>query len=828
MLRHRLAALFEPRSVLVISARELPIMRQPPSLLRGRITEVKVDAAGGFRMPERLDYLQDEQRPDLALLCVDPVHLPALLDALRKLQPRVLVLLPHETPSRDPVETRIYCQSWGRMNDCLVLGPGALGVQRPHLGLNLSLEPETAPAGRVALVAQSRMVPAVVLDWAGDIQLGFSAVVSAGDEAGVAVAEILEYLAMDPRTDSVVLYLEEADSSRRFTSALNAAASVKPVIVLKVGRQMDAGGGGSPAGDAVFSALLRRTGAVRIQFFVQLFSALKVLVHGPRHRGRRIAIVSNGHGAAHLALDVIGLGGPVTRAELSHPTRKGLADLFEPGAVVDNPVISHAPLNPESTRRILDLLVADVAVDGVLVLLAPDRLTDMEPVADALADFSVHAHKPVICCFMGDASMRPLRHRLDLVGLPAFRTPESAVNAFGILASYQYNQTLAQQTLPPEMLNRPPRLDEARALLADARITGRTRLDAQSCRWLFDCFNIPILPGEHPPAEAVRDGLPMAIHIRQDLRFGPYIQFCPGGRLAQIANPNYEIELPPLNNYLARQLIQRGKFWSRALSRSLSPTVFEQLREALERISEIASELPGIRRLSIDPLWADDTVLYAESVEVELDVHDDGERPENRAYRHMAIHPYPRRLVRAMQFDDGQEWLLRPIRPEDAVLLQEFIRGLSDESRYMRFVSMLRELTPRMLARYTRIDYDRELALVATIQVSNPENRGLLRERIIGFSHYLRNADGQGAEYALVIADDWQRRGLGQELMRGLIRAARRQGLGYIDGVVLATNRPMLGLMTHLGFRNDSDEDDPGMRRVWLDLKAPESGGGGR
>ncbi len=825
MLRHRLAALFEPRSVLVVSARELPVVRQTPACLRGRITEVRVDASGGFRMPGRLEYLQEGQRPDLALLCVDPAHLPAILGALRALRPRALLLLPHETPSRDPVETRVYCQAWGRMNDCLVLGPGALGVQRPHLGLNLSLEPEGAPGGRVALVAQSRMVPAAVLDWAGDIRLGFSAVVSAGDEAGVAVAEVLEYLAMDPRTDSVVLYLEEADSSRRFTSALNAVASVKPVIVLKVGRQADPSGT-SLAADAVFGALLRRTGAVRIQFFVQLFSALKVLVHGPRHRGRRIAIASNGHGAAHLALDVIGLSGPVARAELGGQTRKELAALFEPGAAVDNPVISHAPMNPEHVRRMLALLVADPGVDGVLVLIAPDRLSDMEPVADALADFSAHAQKPIICCFMGDASMRPLRQRLDRVGLPAFRTPESAADAFGILASHQYNQTLAQQTQPPEMLNRPPRLDEARALLADARMTGRTRLDAQACRWLFDCFHIPVGLGDAPPAAVVRDGLPMAIHIRQDVRFGPYIQFGPGGRLAQIANPNREIELPPLNNYLARQLIQRGKFWSRALSRSLSPAVFEQLRETLERISEIASELPGIRRLSIDPLWADDTALYAGAVEVEIDVNDDGERPENRAYRHMAIHPYPRRLVRAMQFDDGQEWLLRPIRPEDAALLQEFVRGLSEESRYMRFVSMLRELTPRMLARYTRIDYDRELALVATIQVSNPENRGLLRERIIGFSHYLRNADGQGAEYALVIADDWQRRGLGQELMRGLIREARRQGLSYIDGVVLATNRPMLALMAHLGFRNDPDQEDPGMRRVWLDLKAPGSGEG--
>ena len=815
MLRHRLAALFEPRSLLILSSRELPVVRTPPALLKGRIADVRIGVDGRWQMPGRLDFLAEGQRPDMALLCLDPALLPAALGALKAHRPRALVLLPHSTPAADPVETRAYCQSWGRMNDCLVLGPGALGIQRPHLGLNLGLDPNSAPVGRVALVAQSRMVAAAVLDWAGDIQLGFSAVVSAGDADGVTVADVLEYLSMDPRTDSIVLYLEEADSSRRFTSALMAAASVKPVILLKAGRADD-----KPAADAVFDALVRRTGAVRIRFFVQLFSALKVLVHAKRQRGRRIALFSNGYGAAHLALDVIGGGGPASRADLSMPTQRDLAAILEPGAALGNPVISHAPLDPARLQQALGVLANDANVDGVLVLIAPDALSDMDGAAEALARFSEASSKPIISCFLGDASMRSQRHRLDAVGLPAFRTPESAANAFGILASYQYNQTLAQQTLPPEILSRLPRLDEARTLLNDAIMSGRSELDPSSCRWLLDCFHVPIQPDDQPVPDAVREHVPMAIHVRQDARFGPYIQFGPGGDAARLASPHREIELPPLNNYLARQLIQRGKFWSRVLERDLSPAAFEQLREALERISEIVSELPGIRTLSIDPLWWDDTRLYAGGIRIGLDPNYDGERPENRAYRHMAIHPYPRRLVRPMIRKDGQEWLLRPIRPEDAVLLQEFVRDLSDESRYMRFVSMLRELTPRMLARYTRIDYDREVALVATAQVPNPENRGLLRERIVGFAHYLRNADGQGAEYALVIADDWQRRGVGAALMRSLIDVARRQSLGYIEGIVLATNRPMLGLMTSLGMHNDPDESDPGMRRLWMNLDA--------
>lgn len=816
MLRHRLAALFEPRSLLIISSHKLAVVDSTPHMLRDRIADVRVQSGQALNIPEKLEFLQPGQRLELALVSVNPAILPKVLSQLAKHNPRALILLPHETPANDPAHVRNMTQEWGQNNDCLVLGPGALGIQRPHLGLNLGLDSAGAPVGRVALVAQSRMIAAAVLDWAGDIQLGFSTVVTVGEAESITVAEILDYLALDPRTESIVLYLEQADSSRRFTSALMAAASVKPVIILKAGRHGDQQ---NSSEDAVFDALLRRTGAVRIRFFVQLFSALKVLVHTKHQRGRRIALFSNGYGAAHLALDMVGPRAPVHRADLSTKTIKELRANLEPGALVDNPVISHAPLSSESINKSLQLLVEDSNVDGILVLIAPDALSDMDETAQALADFSQNARKPVISCFIGDASMRLQRHRLDSVGLPAFRTPESAANAFGILASYSYNQTLAQQTLPPEMLNRAPRVDEAHMLLNDALMRGRDNLDRISCRWLMDCFHVPILVDEVPPIpESAKTGVPMAIHVHQDPQFGPYIQFGPGATYAQLASPHKEIELPPLNNYLARQLIQRGKFWTRVLEKDISPAVFEQLRESLERISEIVSSLPAVKSIAIDPIWYDDTNLFAENIQIKLDATYDGERPETTAYRHMAIHPYPRRLVRNMTAPALGQWLLRPIRPEDASLLQEFIRDLSEESRYMRFVSMLRELTPKMLARYTRIDYDREVALVATVQVANLENRGLLRERIVGFAHYLRNRDGQGAEYALVIADDCQRQGIGASLMRSLMELAQQQGLKYIEGLVLANNKPMQALMTHLGFTNDPDVEDPGMRRIWMNV----------
>ncbi len=812
MLRHRLAALFEPRAILVVSDRQRPVETVTPARLHNAVTSVTVNQAVNNEWPAQLAGVPHGERLDLTLVCVPPGLLQQVLDGLPRYRPMMVVVLAHPEQSEDPLHDLEYVRNWSQLHGCLVLGPRSFGVQRPHLGMNLSHHPHSALTGRVALVTQSRSIAAAVLDWAADAHLGFSAVISVGDEGAIDVAEVLDYLAMDARTDSIALYLEEATSSRRFTSAARAAASVKPLIVLKAEEPLDR----DPAHVAAFNALLRRVGAVRIRFMVQLFSAIKVLVHTRRPRGKRIALLSNGEGAARLALDVMKASDSVLRAELTSASKKALSELLEKGARVDNPVVSFAPFTAQGMRQMLDILVEDKAVDGVLVLLSPDPLADLEAVVNELAAVAPASKKPIVSCLMGDAVMRRLRHVLDEAGTPAFRTPESAANAFGILASYHYSQTLSQQILPPEPLSTPPDEAGARDLVRKAQRQGRLELTSEEVTQLLACFHIPIRLVETAPDTAPDDSAAMAIHVHTDPIFGPCISF--GRGLEILSRAEMAVELPPLNAYLARQLVQRSAYWDNTLVHTMTPSAFEFLREALERISLLVSDVPAIESLKINPLYVEGDALVATNVGVKLASASMLVLPETTGYSHMAIHPYPRHMVQMRQMRDGREWMLRPIRPEDAEPLQEFIRGLSDESRYMRFVSMLRELTPRMLARYTLIDYHRELALVATIQEPNPDQRGRLVERIIGFAHYLRNPDGRGAEYALVIGDEWQRCGLGSRLMRGLIEAAQEQGLTYIDGLVLGTNRPMLGLMSHLGFRIDPDEDDPSMRRVWLDL----------
>jgi len=650
------------------------------------------------------------------------------------------------------------------------------------------------------------------MDWAEDVHIGFSTAVSLGDEAVVGLPKLLDYLASDPRTDSIVLYLEDVGPAREFMSTLRAAASIKPVIVLKAGRS------DADSSDAIFDAALRRAGAVRVRYFVQLFSAVKVLGYTRRPKGRRVALISNGSGPPQLAMDLIGPDAAVLRADLAPATQRALAGMLEPDAATANPVITYLPMTPERIRAMLEAVLDDAGVDGVLVLLAPDALADMPAVARELAQIAPSAKKPVVTCFMGDAGMRPLRRMLDDAGTSAFRTPESAADAFGVLASHHYNQQLLLQTQPPEPAGHVPDLAAAREIVARARADGRRELNTSEIRTLLALFYVPLSDAPASVAPIEPESRPMAIRVRRDPKFGPVIRFGAGGPDAVLSLAERAMDLPPLNGYLARQLIERSRLWRRVLAPRVGHMAAEALQQALVLVSELVSELPDIESLDIDPLYAGETHLRAGGLRMTLTETPGCESPQTAGYPHMAIHPYPARLVQVRRFADGIPWVLRPIRPEDGEALQEFIRGLSERSRYMRFVSMMRELTPRMVSRYTQVDYHRELALVAATQVPNPANRGHPREVLVGFAHYLRNPDGRGAEYALVIGDDWQRRGLGRQLMTALIDAAREQGLEYIDGLVLSTNRPMLALMTRLGFTNDPDPEDPTMRRVWLNL----------
>ena len=173
--------------------------------------------------------------------------------------------------------------------------------------------------------------------------------------------------------------------------------------------------------------------------------------------------------------------------------------------------------------------------------------------------------------------------------------------------------------------------------------------------------------------------------------------------------------------------------------------------------------------------------------------------------------PYPHHLVKTIRLDDGTHVTLRPIRAADAQIEQQFVRGLSDEARYFRFMDMLRELSPKMLKQMTDIDYHNQMAFVAVTRINGGETE-------IAVARYVAFPDGENCEFAIVVADDWQGKGIATALMQLLIEAARRRGLKKMIGEVLSSNSKMLHFVTRLGFHAAMDAQDPTQMRVTRDL----------
>ena len=294
--------------------------------------------------------------------------------------------------------------------------------------------------------------------------------------------------------------------------------------------------------------------------------------------------------------------------------------------------------------------------------------------------------------------------------------------------------------------------------------------------------------------------------IKRDAIFGPVLAFGAGGIAVEVLQDRV-VALPPLNAILVSDMI-RGTRVGRMLGefRNLPAVDREALDAVLLRLSELAVALPEIEELDVNPLLADERGVLALDARVVLRGAAGAEAP----YAHLAIHPYPAELATRERVGDA-DIELRPIRPEDAGIERAFVSGLSARSARLRFSSAVRELTPAMLARFTQIDYDREMAFIAVV----PEGEA---EREVGVCRYIRLPDRVTCEYAIAVADDWQGRGLGEAMMRRLITVARERGLKAMVGWVDAGNAQMLTLCELLGFAIEREPQDPLTRRVILEL----------
>jgi acetyltransferase len=845
--RHFLADLFEPSSVLLV------VDDDPPQWVRVLITQM-----GEAAVPTRVLRLNHARHhaaepaagAPLALLALTQAGItPALVLVARLGAHAVSILLdPADCADRagsmDPAgpgdpRAPINPSAWHAQAAALglrLLGPGTMGFIRPPLQLNAGRMGPTPHSGPVALVSQSGMLNAALLDWVADYSVGFSLVVSLGAQADVDLAQVLDYLATDAQTRSVVVYLDAVRDARRFMSALRALAAIKPVIVLKGDRHdSPLARGSTHAGalcgaDAVYSAAFRRAGAVQVSLFTQLFTAARILAADDGVLGLRLAVLGNGKGPGVLVADQARFQ-HLHLPALTQATQTALTPML-PGRVITNPLNLGEGAGADEYAGALAALAADPQIDGILVMMSPYSGVAGEAITRAVIATVQSIRKPVFACWLGDRVMRPLARLLDAAGVPVYSVPEAAVDAYATVARFHQNQRLLQQTAHSLSGLHAPDLAGARRLIETALAGQRTVLDARESRALLKAFHVPLARAAPAQAQSQAGLAGQSTHARphgrelyvgvfRDPLFGPVIAFGAGGTRIEVFR-DATLEFAPLNPFLAHRMIERTRVAETLGPCCDAPAIdWVALEALLVRVSEMVCELPWIAEMDINPVIADAHGLMVLEACVVLDAALGADPPR---HRHLAIMPYPAHFTREIVAPDGSRYTLRAIRSEDADRLQAFVRGLSAQSRYFRFISMLSELPARMLVRYTQIDYDRELALVAVVSAEPLGGTTGDAEHIVGVVRYLLNADRDSCEFAIAIADAWHGRQLGSTLMRALIEAARTQGLRRIEGYVLSTNNRMLALMTWLGFTVKTDPQDGTMKLVWLDLvpAAPE------
>jgi acetyltransferase len=259
------------------------------------------------------------------------------------------------------------------------------------------------------------------------------------------------------------------------------------------------------------------------------------------------------------------------------------------------------------------------------------------------------------------------------------------------------------------------------------------------------------------------------------------------------------VALPPLDTAIIRTLVRTSRDAPALTAEGgMAASEVAACERMLWAVSALVSELPEIRELEISPLVVAGSEVYASGARVAIAPVAAG----TGRYDHMAIHPYPTDVGARWELPGGVTVTVRPIRPEDAEMEASFVRNLSDDARHFRFMSGVKELTREMLIRFTQIDYDRELALVGVVEREGKETQ-------IAVARYVR-ADPESAQVSIVVADEWQGRGIGARLLELLMEAARARGLVRLEGEVLAENTAVRALLSRLGFsfRRDPESAD--------------------
>uniref|UniRef100_E1TH38 GCN5-related N-acetyltransferase n=1 Tax=Burkholderia sp. (strain CCGE1003) TaxID=640512 RepID=E1TH38_BURSG len=789
-----LDALFRPKSVAVIGASERP--GSTGAMVWARLLE------GGFEGPlwpvnpkyETLgghavigDTGDLPQAPTAALICTPPASWPSIIHKLGGLGTRAAIIVGEARTDDDRLALR-HALAAARPHLLRIVGPGSLGVVTPALRAQLGAPSCTVKAGGVAWVSQSNALTNAVLGWAQARGLGFSHAVALGAEADVDAGDVLDYLASDPGTRAILLELDSVRAARKFMSAARAAARNKPVLALRSGRA-------DPA-DALYTAAFRRAGMVRVDALDDLLDEIETLGVGRVAAGATATLITSDRGLATLARDAFAAAGE-TLAPWPEEASQALREAL-PHAVGGNPLQLGDDARPEHFGTALKLLAGHRGTGTAFVVHASTHSAPVGEVAQALIANQRFAYRGLLACFFGgvDAATRDALHAQ---GIPVHTTPQRLARAFARLVDYRMGRELLMQTpegLPAEV---PEAIDAAQSEARAALAAGKRQLTGEAAAALLERFGLQI-EAAHPQADAateapVRDPgdcaesdadsvrkpvVDIAVELHDDDNFGPVFRFTAPSSDG-VGEPLRIYGLPPLNPTLARDIVTRSPY-ARLVAPEPALAALTALSQAVCDVGEIVGLRLTLRVYRDHVTVADPTLAIAPT------------------RSRLAIVPYPRCFEETLDWQ-GLRITVRPIRPEDEAAHHDFVEAMTPEDLRLRFFGAVGSFDHSQLARMTQIDYDREMALIATVQGEDgvPRTLGVVRA--------VADPDNETAEFAVAIRSDQKGRRLGRLLTDRIIRYARARGTHWLVGEALRENTAMIALAKASGFTITPTED---------------------
>ena len=878
-----LDALLQPRSVAVVGASD-----RPGSVGATVWRNLRAGKFDGALMPvnpkhRELDGVAVARRckdlasaPDLAVVCTPAETLVDVVGELAALGTRAVIVLTAGIAAA--LKQRL--RELARPTTMRLLGPNCLGLLSPGLGLNASFAHTDAIAGDVAFVSQSGALVTAVLDWAKSRRVGFSHMVSLGEHMDVDFGDLLDYLASEASTRSILLYIESIESPRKFMSAARAAARNKPVIVVKAGRsakgaQAAASHTGALAGsDLVFDAAIRRAGMLRVDTLQELFVAAETLARFDADIDRGLTVMTNGGGAGVLAADAAASAG-VELHKLGPSLLERLDSKLTSGWSHGNPIDIVGDAPAERYVETLEALLADPDTGAILFMHAPTAIVPSVDIARACLPVAREAKRRLLSCWLGDGAVAEARRVFEEAGVADFETPEEAVQACAMLATYRHNQAMLLEA-PSASASGAPDKAAARAIVATALAAGREALDEVESKQLLAAYGIPTVRTARveatadAAAAAAKDiGYPAVLKILSpdlshksdvggvllDISDEPALRAATRQMLACIGalRPDARIEGFSVQGMASRPHAQELIVGASVDSVFGPVLMFGQGGTAVEVIADRAIALPPLNRVLARDLVSRTRVakllqgyrgrapadvdavcdvlialsqMQADLPELaELDINplwadENGVLALDARVRlsRTPVAGADRFAIRPFPDEltecvdwQGRTVTMRAIRPEDEPLHRAFIAHVAPADLRLRFFSSRRELPRTEIARLVQIDYAREMAFIALDTAPD----GV--QETLGVARAVCDPDDVEAEFALLVRTDVQGHRLGTVLMSKMVGYLRSRGVRRMSGCVLRENAAMHALLLGLGFEPESQTREPGT--VYYTLK---------